>query len=157
MIQTAEGFLGIEEGEGERRNVLGAEVTQLVRGEQAGGRYAVVKEVAPVGDVRPLHYHGDCDELFYVLEGEIEYRVGDATWTAKAGSTILLPRNVPHGSRNVGPTPSTILAFIVPAGFEKFFDAVDELSREGMPDPEKVVELGKEYQVHFTKLDESGS
>jgi uncharacterized cupin superfamily protein len=42
------------------------------------------------------HVHWGEDELSYVLEGELEARVGDQEVVATAGSIILKPKGVPH-------------------------------------------------------------
>src|SRR5215212_5717644 len=42
------------------------------------------------------HYHKLEDESFYMLEGEIDFHVGDKKITAKAGEFIVLPKNIPH-------------------------------------------------------------
>ena len=49
--------------------VGGATYTVLVRGEDTGGRYALIDMVIPAGGGPPAHRH-DFEEMFHVLEGE---------------------------------------------------------------------------------------
>jgi len=43
----------------------------------------------------PLHQH-DLDETFYVTEGEFIFQLGEKKVKAVAGSTIFIPRMMPH-------------------------------------------------------------
>jgi len=135
-------------GPGEQRvlQVLGEAIAVKIGGEQTDGRYAVIEEVSPVGGGPPLHVHRHEDEVFYVLEGEVEFQLGDQRFRAKAGSTAYLPRDIPHTFRNVGRIPSKVLVVIIPARLVGFFDEVHALTK---PTPEQAMELGKKYDLTF--------
>ena len=133
-------------GEGRVLQVLGEAITVKIGGEQTGGRYAVIEEVSPVDSGPPLHLHRHEDEIFYVVEGEIEFQRGDQRFRAKAGSTAFLPKDVPHTFRNVGTTPSKVHVVIIPARFVGFFEDINALTK---PTPEQAVELGKKYDLTF--------
>jgi quercetin dioxygenase-like cupin family protein len=47
------------------------------------------------------HIHPNCEEVVYVLEGEVEHTLGDQKTRLKAGDLIVVPRNVPHRLQNV--------------------------------------------------------
>ena len=68
----------------------------------------------------PPHYHKLEDESFYVLEGEMEFHVGDKKFSAGAGQFVVLPKNVPHYFNLITETAKALL-LITPAGFETFF------------------------------------
>lgn len=63
-----------------------------------------------------LHLHYEQDEYWYVLKGEFLFKVGDETFTAKAGDSIFGPRNVPHAFAKVGQGEARLLMFFQPAG-----------------------------------------
>jgi mannose-6-phosphate isomerase-like protein (cupin superfamily) len=44
----------------------------------------------------PLHAHTREDELWFVIEGEIRFTVGDATYDAGPGAFAYIPRGVAH-------------------------------------------------------------
>ena len=138
-------------GFGEQRvlQVLGEAITVKIDSAQTEGRYAVIEEVSPVGGGPPLHVHRHEDEVFYVLEGEVEFQLGDQRFRAKGGSTAYLPRDIPHTFRNVGRMPSKVLVMIIPARFVGFFDEVHALTK---PTPEQAMELGKTYGLTFLPL-----
>lgn len=65
--------------------------------------------VAP-GGRNPLHRHPNCEEVLYVLAGEIEHFVeGTPRLRMKAGEAILIPRNLKHQAINVGTTQAELL------------------------------------------------
>lgn len=148
VVQTADVHGQNIIGFGEQRvlQVLGEAITVKIGSEQTEGKYAVIEEVSPVGGGPPLHVHRHEDEVFYVLEGEVEFHLGDQRFRAKAGSTAFLPRDIPHTFRNVGRTPSKVLVVIIPARFVGFFDEVHALTK---PTPEQAMELGKTYGLTF--------
>jgi uncharacterized cupin superfamily protein len=46
--------------------------------------------------IAPLHVHRRDDEAWYVLEGELCFRRGDETLSAKAGAAVIVPAGVEH-------------------------------------------------------------
>lgn len=133
-------------GEGRVLLVLGEAITVKIGGEQTGGRYAVFEEVSPVGGGPPLHVHRHDDEVFYVLEGELEFQLGAQRFPAKAGTSAFFPKTIAHTFRNIGPTPSKVLVMVLPARLVRFFEEVDALAK---PTPERVMELGRNYDLTF--------
>ena len=85
-----------------------------------GGRLALWEQSLPLGSSPPLHVHHRDDEAWYVLEGELTFRVAEDTYAAEAGSFLWAPRGLPHTFRVDSPT-ARLLGIAVPAGFEEFF------------------------------------
>ena len=48
--------------------------------------------------VAPVHWH-DEEQITLVIEGELEFQVGDETRTMRPGDAVVIPPNVPHGAR----------------------------------------------------------
>lgn len=96
---TQDRILGLASGEGEARWWFDGLATLKVAGEQSGGLFSLIKMLYPAGRVVPRHIHHREDELFYLMEGELEMRVGERTIQAKAGTTIFAPRGIRMGSR----------------------------------------------------------
>jgi quercetin dioxygenase-like cupin family protein len=57
----------------------------------------------------PPHVHDDHIDSFYVLEGELEFQVGDDTVRAGPGVYVAAPPGVVHGFSNPGPAPARFL------------------------------------------------
>jgi uncharacterized RmlC-like cupin family protein len=89
------------------------------------------------------------DEISYVLDGEFEMQCGERTFIATRGTHGLAPRNVPHGHRNVGSAPATLLVTLRPGGFEGFFDEVDALPMSVPPDMRQVASIARKYDVEL--------
>ena len=79
-MESATGYA--QDASGAERLVFG-DVTILVRAsaETTGGAYTLFEEVPPLVDT-PLHVHENEDELFFVLEGEHVFQVGDEEFPA---------------------------------------------------------------------------
>ncbi|WP_222263751.1 cupin domain-containing protein [Modestobacter marinus] len=93
----------------------------LLRGEDSSGHLSVVEIVVPAGSAGPpLHRH-DFDETFYVVEGELVFRVGDGLLARAPGQLAVAPRGVAHALANRGDTPARYLLVCTPAGFERHF------------------------------------
>jgi uncharacterized cupin superfamily protein len=65
-----------------------------------------------------MHAHDDADEIFYVLDGDLTFIIGDKRIEAAPGAFIYLPRFVPH-SFQVNSHEARIFNFLTPAGFER--------------------------------------
>lgn len=63
-----------------------------------------------------FHLHYEQDEFWYIIKGEFLFKVGEETFTAKAGDTVFGPRNVPHAFAKVGKEEGKLLMFYQPAG-----------------------------------------
>ncbi|MGL4632163.1 MAG: cupin domain-containing protein [Leadbetterella sp.] len=85
------------------------------------------------------HFHYDQDEWWYVLQGEFLFKVGDKTFTAKAGDSIFGPRNVPHCFSKISENEGKLLMLFQPAGkMEAYFKAVSEGVTAKMTEKEKI-------------------
>ena len=69
-------------------------------GDLTGGAFALVDEHSRKGESVPLHRHGGDDESFYVLEGSVDFWLGDQPAVpAVAGSFVHIPAGTTHGFR----------------------------------------------------------
>ena len=93
-----------------------------------------MESTRPAGSVGPpLHVH-DFDEAFYVLEGELTFRVRDELLTAGPGDLVFAQGGVPHTFANLSDAPAHYLIVITPAGFERYFDRI-AAKRAGVDPP----------------------
>ena len=72
-------------------------------------------EVGPEHEVAGPHFHERHAHTFYVLEGELEFRVGDETVRARSGSAVVVPSGIVHAFRNAGPGSARFLDIHTPA------------------------------------------
>jgi quercetin dioxygenase-like cupin family protein len=115
--------------------VAGGAYTILVTGEQTGGRYCLIDMLVPPGGGPPPHRH-DFEEMFTILDGEIELTFRGEAQRASAGSTVNIPANAPHSFKNNSDKPVRLLCMCTPAGQEEFFMAVgDPVDSRTAPPP----------------------
>lgn len=57
------------------------------------------------GKRNPLHFHPNCEELLFVMEGEADHKLGDEMFHITAGDVIRIPQGVPHWAQAKGDTP----------------------------------------------------
>lgn len=103
--------------------LVGDTYTILVVGKDTAGRYSLIDMHIPPGGGPPPHRH-DFEEMFSVLEGEIEATFLGQRTIIRAGETINIPANAPHQFRNKSAQPARLLCLCSPAGQEEFFKEV---------------------------------
>jgi len=86
-----------------------------------------VKLVRLEGDKVPWHAHRTEDELFWVLEGELEIHERGAVTTLRPGEFSIVPRGVEH---KVVPRGRVKLVLLEPAGIAHTGDVKAEITRE---------------------------
>ncbi|HEX6889087.1 MAG TPA: cupin domain-containing protein [Chryseolinea sp.] len=94
----------------------------LVTGKDTNGSFSLTHCYFREGKAftPPPHYHKYEDEAFYILEGEMDFHVGDRKFKAGAGEFVFLPRNVTHHFDIASKTAKALL-LITPGGMETFF------------------------------------
>ena len=85
----------------------------------------------PGGGVDP-HFHKGHSDSFYVLEGEVEFHVGDEVVHATPGTFVLAPPNVVHWFRNVSDKPVKMLNLHTPGGFVQYRRELRDLQAQGI-------------------------
>ncbi len=93
----------------------------LATGEQTGGRYALWEAIVPPGGGPPLHRHTRESEGFYVLEGQLTFRVDEGRIAAGPGTFVHLEPGTKHAFRNDTDATARTLILVAPAGLEKMF------------------------------------
>ena len=78
---------------------------------ELNGQYVML--VRCEGDKVPWHTHDDEDEMFFVLEGELDILEGDETIKVHAGEFYIVPRGIEH---RVVPHGHVKLMLFEPAG-----------------------------------------
>lgn len=142
---TASAFHGPRD-DGERLSFSGATILVRVPSEATGGAFALLEEVPPLLDT-PLHVHRDEDELFYVLEGEHVFRLGDDEHHVGPGGVVFAPRGVPHAQRRVVPSQGRQLVLVSPGGLEGFFRELAAAESAGTIGPEAYAAASQRYAI----------
>lgn len=137
----------VKVGDGDKLKVMGDSVRVILRSEDTGGQLTLVQQRSSPGVGIPLHVNTREDEIFQVLEGQVEFHVGDQKLIAEAGTVVYAPKNLPHCFRVVGTASALIQITMMPGGLEKM---IEEIIRLPMPpDREKVGAICERYGVKF--------
>jgi quercetin dioxygenase-like cupin family protein len=108
-----------------------------VDGERLAGRLLVMEGVIPPGTLVHPHTHTREDECSFVLDGDLQYLVGDAVRAAGPGSYVPKPRGVRHAFWNSTSRPARVIEMHTPATFDTYYD-----------------ELGALFQAHANPTDD---
>src|SRR5579864_8273823 len=85
--------------------LAGDTYTILLTGKDTAGRYCLIDMLVPPGGGPPPHRH-DFEEMFTILDGEIELTFRGEMHRATAGSTVNIPANAPHSFKNKSDRPA---------------------------------------------------
>lgn len=128
----------IDNGQGQSLSVVGDTYRILISGEQTGGNYAVIDMLVPPGGGPGPHAHKDVQEMFYVAEGEIDFKMEGGSYVAKKGSFINIPLGgAVHCFKNTTDKIAHLLCTVVPAGLDDFFKEIGKPVETGtfLPPP----------------------
>jgi mannose-6-phosphate isomerase-like protein (cupin superfamily) len=123
-------------------------------------------QVAPGFDVG-AHRHQQAEEMFYILDGELDLLAfepagttpgGDwRTWESATGQTVYrggpgsfmyVPAGCPHAFFNPARSPARMLFVVTPAGHEHYLRELTELlGSGGPPDPAAIAQLRRRHDI----------
>ncbi len=103
--------------------VVGDTYTILLSGAETAGKYCLIEMNVPHCGGPGPHRH-DFEEMFTILEGELEFHFRGEVTVVKAGMTVNIPANAPHFFSNAADSKARMLCMCAPAGQEEFFMAI---------------------------------
>jgi len=107
----------------------------LIPSEATGGLLTVFRATMPEGFSPPRHVHTREDEVFVVEDGELRFDIAGRAVAAGPGTSVFMPRGVPHTFRVDGPS-ARVLGIMTPGGFESLFRELGvPAARRTLPDP----------------------
>jgi mannose-6-phosphate isomerase-like protein (cupin superfamily) len=110
----------------------------LVPADATGGRLSVLRATLTEGFSPPKHVHTREDEVFHVLEGDVTFAIGDRRRLAGPGTSVYMPRGVPHTFRVESPV-ARMLGVMAPGPFEQLFRNLSVPAAErALPEPGSV-------------------
>lgn len=120
-------------GEGKLLTARGSEMFFKATRAGTSGRFSLMERTLPPGGRKPPpHIHTNCEEAFYVLDGEIEFFLDDTTVIGRPGSFVLVPGGVSHTFGNAAAIASRLLIIHAPA-MDKYFEELQALWSGAVP------------------------
>jgi quercetin dioxygenase-like cupin family protein len=99
---------------------LGALLSFKALGEETNGEFWALEGLADSNLIIPLHAHSREIEVWYVLEGQIRFTIGEQQQTLGPGAFAYIPRNMPHTFQVLSGT-ARWFGFGSPAGLDQWF------------------------------------
>ncbi|MEO8854686.1 MAG: cupin domain-containing protein [Ginsengibacter sp.] len=93
----------------------------------------------------PLHVHAHQDEIFFILDGEYLFHVGEDKHNLKAGDTIFLPRTVPHAFAQLTDNGKMFFLFQPSGKMEDYFRVLGNLTSP--PTPEQGAKIFADHDM----------
>jgi len=137
--------------------------TYLVEKKDGNGDFALIEAIMEPGNEPPPHVHSREDELYYLIEGEVDIYVGKEAFKVQAAECAFLPKLTPHAFV-IRSSRIRLLLIITPGGLEEAFRSVASPAQSldlpiGMPtysttDLKRTAQRFSEYGVRFLAPDE---
>lgn len=138
------------------RSYMGSLMTFLVTSAETENRFFLLELRMQPGNEPLPHLHYDQDEVYYLLEGELEVYCMGQVRTVRAGEAIFLPRNQAHAFYYLSPT-LRFLALLQPGGLDGYFEAMSSPATSmelpasattyALSDPASAIALAAKYGV----------
>lgn len=116
-----------------------------ISGKDTDGKLGVFEYTGNVKGGPPLHIHYEQDEIFFVVEGEYKFKVGEAIHELKKGDTIFLPRKVAHAFTQISEKGKMYFMFQPAGTMEDYFRKLATFTAP--PTPEEGAKLFADHQM----------
>lgn len=161
VLAFNQGFNNLEEGPkegfvvkanesrfGEKTKVNGLSPNDIkVSSKDTNGNLTVFEYIGNEKGGPPLHMHLSQDEVFFIIEGEYTFQVGDDKHLLKGGDTIFLPRKVAHAFAQTSEKGKMYFMFTPSGRMEDFFRAIGALKEPPPPELGAKIFADHEMQV----------
>jgi mannose-6-phosphate isomerase-like protein (cupin superfamily) len=138
----------IRQGEGKFINLGPSQFRVKEEGSQTRQTLSILEiTVAPNTQLPPAHIHRACEEIFYVLEGELEFFVNGGSVSIIAGDTLTVPIGVAHTYRNATDQKARMLLIYTEGRMANFFVEAESLIKSGVPAPQAIGQLLPKYDT----------
>ena len=113
--------------------------------ELSDGRLTLVEDRLKPGFFLARHHHKKMIEIFYVLEGAVDFAFDDETVHATTGTTLNVPPNVWHEVKSEA--GAKLLTIFSPGGFDRYLADLVALSESQYADAAFMRELSEKYDI----------
>jgi quercetin dioxygenase-like cupin family protein len=123
------------------------QIRYLLDGTVSGAGSGLFELTVPPGArVPPAHSHRDNEEIVYVLDGTLRYRVDDEVRDLGPGDRMYTPRGSVHAFSNPGGATARALIMLTPdIGAQYFRDVAAVVGAGGPPDPARMIAVMQRY------------
>jgi mannose-6-phosphate isomerase-like protein (cupin superfamily) len=116
-------------------------------GKDTEGRCVIFNTVRHEKRGPGLHFHTDCDEWFFVKDGQFKFRVGDKILRLKAGDSLLVPKETIHAFVKTSDGDATLIIMHQPAvRMEEYFRYASQQPDQSLDSRKRIAE---QYGFHI--------
>lgn len=109
------------------------------------GRLTMVEDTLNPRFFLGRHHHKKMIEIFYVLDGSVEFAFDDETVIAQRGSTLNVPPDIWHEVKSE--KGAKLLTIFSPGGFDKYLEELVALTEGQYGDPAFMTGLSERYDI----------
>jgi quercetin dioxygenase-like cupin family protein len=118
-------IITVDENQGKHLSIVGDTYRIVISGKQTEGAYAVIDMLVPPGGGPGPHAHANIQEMFYMVEGEVDFKTEAGKYTARQGAFVNIPKGGEvHCFKNNSNKTAHMLCTVIPAGLDAFFEEV---------------------------------
>ena len=140
----------IERGEGLHYEARGSDMWFKATSADTQGRFSLMERILPPGGrMPPAHRHVGNDEAYFVLDGVVEFHVGDDLCTGSNGMFLLVSAGEAHTFGNTSAESARLLVIHTPALDAYFADLERLWSAAEIPDRDTEIALMKQYGMEL--------
>ena len=99
---------------------------------ETGGQLSIVEDELKAGFALPRHHHKRMTEVFYILEGEVDFIFDNETVKLSRGDTLTVPPNVWHAAecKNGG----RMLTIFKDGRFDQYLERLSNMTEQQFQD-----------------------
>lgn len=109
------------------------------------GRLTLVEDRLKPGFTLARHHHRKMIEIFYVLDGAVEFIFDDESVVAKPGTTLNVPPGVWHEVKST--EGARLLTIFSPGGFDRYLEELVVLTEGQYADAAFMRDLSERYDI----------
>ncbi|MEM9076348.1 MAG: cupin domain-containing protein [Bacteroidota bacterium] len=136
----------IRKGEGKNYNYSQDHCFVKLSSDHTNGGLSFVEDTLKPGFHLARHHHKIMTEVFYILEGEVEFTFDDTTIIAEPGDTVTVPPNVWHAAscKNGG----KMLTIFHKGQFDWYLERLSKMSDSDFENAELVRSISAEFDIY---------
>lgn len=123
----------IRAGEGKTYPIGDHPIIVKVRADDTENKYEIIEYAVRPGFNASFHVHQRAEEVFYLLEGELEFKLNEQTVRARAGDLVRVPIEVSHGFSNPTNVMAKVLEVRTGGGYGKMLEELSQAFPTGTP------------------------
>lgn len=130
----------------------GVQIRTVLSPAETGGTHGIIDYLSPPTGVGPaLHLHREMEETFHILEGQMNFQVGQQRLAVPLGTLVHVPVETPHAFWNTGPKPVRMLITFSGVRLDEYLHGLLAIvQRHTTIEPElqrEMEEWGKQYDT----------